>query len=122
MKTCENEGTWWEHGWKRWFSCGAGRVTACAARVESDRVYFPEFRSPLPQKKWKKICLIIFLFLVELGILGVYGTAVYMLDQRPEVRNVGFVLVIGVVILDLMAWGPMSEWLMVRLRSGTCGI
>ena len=58
----------------------------------------------MPQKRWKKICLIIFLFLVELGILGAYGTAVYMLDQRPEVRNVGFVLVIGVVILDLMVW------------------
>ena len=30
------------------------------------------------------------------------GLAVYMLETRKEVKNVGFLLVIGVVILDAM--------------------
>ena len=36
-----------------------------------------------------------------------WGLAVYMLETRSEVKNVGFLLVIGVVILDAMVWGPV---------------
>ncbi|CAK9078957.1 Uncharacterized protein SCF082_LOCUS37695 [Durusdinium trenchii] len=60
--------------------------------------------SALPKTRWKRIALIVSLFIVELGILAAYGLAVYMLDSRPAVKNVGFVLVIGVVILDAMVW------------------
>lgn len=45
-------------------------------------------RSALPQSKCKRICLILSLFLVELGILGVYGHDLNLTLASMEFRKV----------------------------------
>eukprot|EP00930_Biecheleria_cincta_P039443 TRINITY_DN27122_c0_g1_i1.p1 TRINITY_DN27122_c0_g1~~TRINITY_DN27122_c0_g1_i1.p1 ORF type:complete len:1791 (-),score=286.76 TRINITY_DN27122_c0_g1_i1:25-5397(-) len=77
--------------------------------------------SALPRKTWQRVVLIGMLWLANLGMLGVYGYAVYSLHPDKSFRLVGFVLAAGVAVMDALVWAMWSLGL-VNGAKGTAAL
>ncbi|CAE7429948.1 unnamed protein product [Symbiodinium sp. CCMP2592] len=112
------------------FLCGSWQGSGTLLAVLSGDQAEAGPASALPRTKPKRIALIASLVILELGVLAAYGLAVRVLTTSDDVRNVGFVLVAAVVILDSIVWlvwalglvtgAAQTALLMVAARAAAC--